>query len=143
MLTYCSWYHGAITRAEAEQRLQSCVEGSYLVRVCESNQNEFALSLKSVHFAFLLQFHFRSASGFMHMKIQQYDADKMKANGQTVQLNFSKTDNHKNKQLWILGYFSQPFADIPQMIKYYSTNTLPIKNAEHMCLLYPIVEQLL
>jgi hypothetical protein len=43
---YFSWYHGAITRAEAEQRLQCCVEGSYLVRVCESNQNEYALSLK-------------------------------------------------------------------------------------------------
>jgi hypothetical protein len=76
----------------------------------------------------------------MHMKIQQYDAEKMKASGQMVQINL---DNHKHKQLWILGYFSQPFADIPQMIKYYSTNTLPIKNAEHMCLLYPIVEQLL
>ena len=49
---------------------------------------------------------------------------------------------NKKKQ-WILGYFSQPFDYIPNMIRYYSINKLPIKGAEHMCLLYPVKEHYL
>jgi hypothetical protein len=44
---------------------------------------------------------------------------------------------------WILGYFSQPFDRIPYMIHYYSKNKLPIKGAEHMCLLFPVPDILL
>ncbi|XKL69022.1 hypothetical protein PGB90_006791 [Kerria lacca] len=44
---------------------------------------------------------------------------------------------------FILGQFSSPFNSIPQMIKHYSSNQLPIRGAEHMCLLQPVIAQLL
>ena len=62
---------------------------------------------------------FRSAYGFMHMKI------------------VSKS------QHYILGQFSQPFDCIPQMIHHYSMHKLPIKGAEHMSLLHPITHEVL
>lgn len=39
---------------------------------------------------------------------------------------------------YILGQFSQPFSSIPLMIHNYTVNKLPIKGAEHTCLLYPV-----
>lgn len=44
---------------------------------------------------------------------------------------------------FILGQFSSPFDSIPQMIKHYSSNQLPIRGAEHMCLVQPVIVQLL
>ena len=44
---------------------------------------------------------------------------------------------------FILGQFSQPFESIPRMIYHYSIYKLPIKGAEHMSLLHPIVNELL
>ena len=44
---------------------------------------------------------------------------------------------------FILGQFSQPFDSIPQMIHHYSRNKLPIKGAEHMSLLHPVINELL
>ena len=44
---------------------------------------------------------------------------------------------------FILGQFSQPFDTIPQMIHHYSISKLPIKGAEHMSLLHPIMNELL
>nr|CAB3262750.1 uncharacterized protein LOC100182710 [Phallusia mammillata] len=41
------WFHGAITRDEANQRLETEVEGSYLVRKSESIRNNFSLSLRT------------------------------------------------------------------------------------------------
>lgn len=102
------WYHGAITRLEAENILRMNKEGSFLVRNSESTKQDYSLSLKS-------------ARGFMHMRIQ-----KCKETGR-----------------FILGQFSNPFISIPDMIKHYSVNRLPIRGAEHMCLSHPIIEQLL
>ncbi|KAG8234574.1 hypothetical protein J437_LFUL015365 [Ladona fulva] len=102
------WYHGAITRVEAESVLRLTKEGSYLVRNSESTRQDYSLSLKS-------------ARGFMHMRIQQ----------------------NKENGRYILGQFSQPFSSIPEMIHFYTINRLPIKGAEHMCLLHPVIEQLL
>jgi hypothetical protein len=48
MSCFCSWFHGNISRAEAEARLQRAKEGSFLVRMCEKNKEEYALSLKCV-----------------------------------------------------------------------------------------------
>ena len=42
------WFHSSIPRTEAEHRLDKYSEGAFLVRVCESNKNEYALSLKLV-----------------------------------------------------------------------------------------------
>jgi len=66
----------------------------------------------------------RSSRGFMHMKI----ATETSESG-TVR--------------YILGQFSQPFSSIPQMIHHYTVSKLPVKGAEHMCLLYPISHELL
>ncbi|KAG7198003.1 hypothetical protein KM043_016228 [Ampulex compressa] len=102
------WYHGSITRIEAEAVLRLLREGSYLVRNSESTKQDYSLSLKS-------------ARGFMHMRIQ------------------------KNEDLnaYILGQFSKPFESIPEMVRHFSVNRLPIRGAEHMCLLHPVIAQLL
>lgn len=101
------WYHGSISRLDAENLLRVLKEGSYLVRNSESSKRGFSLSL-------------RSARGFMHMKIV-----------------------HSEDGKFILGQFSKPFESIPEMIHHYSVNKLPIKGAEHMSLLHPVIDQLL
>ncbi|XP_067886858.1 SH2 domain-containing adapter protein B-like [Heterodontus francisci] len=50
------WYHGAISRTDAENLLRLCKECSYLIRNSQSNKNDYSLSLKS-------------SQGFMHMKL--------------------------------------------------------------------------
>ncbi|NWU92221.1 SHE protein, partial [Upupa epops] len=40
------WFHGAITRAEAESRLQPCREAGYLVRTSESGGGKYSIALK-------------------------------------------------------------------------------------------------
>uniref|UniRef100_G3TAI0 SH2 domain-containing adapter protein E n=2 Tax=Loxodonta africana TaxID=9785 RepID=G3TAI0_LOXAF len=41
------WYHGAITRAEAESLLQPCKEAGYLVRNSESGNSRYSIALKT------------------------------------------------------------------------------------------------
>ncbi|KAK3921764.1 SH2 domain-containing adapter protein F [Frankliniella fusca] len=62
----------------------------------------------------------KSARGFMHMRIQ-------------------KDENGR----FILGQFSRPFESVPEMIRHFSLNRLPIRGAEHMCLLHPVIQPLL
>ncbi|XP_051512953.1 SH2 domain-containing adapter protein F-like isoform X1 [Myxocyprinus asiaticus] len=57
------WYHGAISRIDAESLLRLCKEASYLVRNSETSKNDFSLSLKS-------------SQGFMHMKLCRTKDDK-------------------------------------------------------------------
>ncbi|XP_059847596.1 src homology 2 domain containing transforming protein D, b isoform X4 [Hypanus sabinus] len=52
------WYHGAISRADAENLLMRCKECSYLVRNSETSRNDYSLSL-------------RSSQGYMHMKFSR------------------------------------------------------------------------
>ncbi|XP_072338846.1 src homology 2 domain containing transforming protein D, b isoform X2 [Scyliorhinus torazame] len=40
------WYHGAISRADAENLLMLCKECSYLVRNSETSRNDYSLSLR-------------------------------------------------------------------------------------------------
>ncbi|XP_067883865.1 SH2 domain-containing adapter protein B-like [Heterodontus francisci] len=40
------WYHGAISRTDAENLLRLCKECSYLIRNSQSNKNDYSLSLK-------------------------------------------------------------------------------------------------
>ncbi|CAG0912585.1 unnamed protein product [Notodromas monacha] len=101
------WFHGAISRKDAEHLLRMTKEGSFLVRNSESSQKGFSLSLKSPR-------------GFMHMRISE-----------------------QKKGEYVLGEFSKPFTNIPDMVYHYVRNRLPIKGAEHMSLRYPIIEQLL
>ncbi|EDL02394.1 mCG14152 [Mus musculus] len=50
------WYHGAISRSDAENLLRLCKECSYLVRNSQTSKHDYSLSLKS-------------NQGFMHMKL--------------------------------------------------------------------------
>lgn len=50
-------------------------------------------------------------------------------------------DEGTNK--FILGQFSRPFETIPEMIHHFCMNRLPVRGAEHMCLVKPVVAQLL
>lgn len=70
----------------------------------------------------------RSSRGFMHMKI----ATEM-----------SSAEGGTTSARYILGQFSQPFSSIPHMIHHYSVSKLPVKGAEHMCLLHPVSHDLL
>ncbi|XP_059425557.1 src homology 2 domain containing transforming protein D, b isoform X2 [Carassius carassius] len=101
------WYHGALSRSEAESLLTLCKECSYLVRNSETSCLDYSLSL-------------RSCQGFMHMKFSQ-----------------SKDGRY------ILGQNSPPFDTIPEVIHYYTTHKLPIKGAEHLSLLFPVLVQTL
>lgn len=44
---------------------------------------------------------------------------------------------------YILGQFSKPFDSIPEMIRHFTLNRLPVRGAEHMCLSKPVIAQLL
>uniref|UniRef100_A0A8C6WYU7 Src homology 2 domain containing F n=1 Tax=Neogobius melanostomus TaxID=47308 RepID=A0A8C6WYU7_9GOBI len=57
------WYHGAISRTDAESLLRLCKEASYLVRNSETSKNDYSLSLKS-------------SQGFMHMKLLRTKENK-------------------------------------------------------------------
>lgn len=50
------WYHGTLSRVEAESLLRNADEGAFLVRNSESAKHDYSLSLKSTR-------------GFMHMRI--------------------------------------------------------------------------
>ncbi|KAK1805971.1 hypothetical protein P4O66_013016 [Electrophorus voltai] len=101
------WYHGALSRSDAESLLTLCKESSYLVRNSESSHSEYSLSL-------------RSCQGFMHMKFSQLKDGK-----------------------YVLGQNSQPFGTIPEVIHYYTRHKLPIRGAEHLSLLFPVLVQTL
>ncbi|XP_041811580.1 SH2 domain-containing adapter protein E-like [Chelmon rostratus] len=42
-----SWYHGCVSRQEAEFQLQSCKEASFLVRNSESDNSKYSIALKT------------------------------------------------------------------------------------------------
>ncbi|KAJ8290018.1 hypothetical protein GJAV_G00007800 [Gymnothorax javanicus] len=42
-----SWYHGCVSRQEAESHLQSCKEASFLVRNSESGTSKYSIALKT------------------------------------------------------------------------------------------------
>ncbi|XP_042273717.1 src homology 2 domain containing transforming protein D, b isoform X1 [Thunnus albacares] len=101
------WYHGSLSRSEAESLLTLCKECSYLVRNSQTNRSDYSLSL-------------RSCQGFMHMKFTQYKDGK-----------------------YVLGQNSPPFDSIPEVIHFYTTHKLPIRGAEHLSLLFPVLVQTL
>ncbi|KAM7388303.1 hypothetical protein PAMP_024489 [Pampus punctatissimus] len=61
-----------------------------------------------------------SCQGFMHMKFTQYKDGK-----------------------YVLGQNSPPFDSIPEVIHFYTTHKLPIRGAEHLSLLFPVLVQTL
>ncbi|XP_030583478.1 src homology 2 domain containing transforming protein D, b [Archocentrus centrarchus] len=101
------WYHGSLSRSEAESLLTLCKECSYLVRNSQTNRLDYSLSL-------------RSCQGFMHMKFTQCKDGK-----------------------YVLGQNSPPFDTIPELIHFYTTHKLPIRGAEHLSLLFPVLVQTL
>lgn len=69
---------------------------------------------------FFLPFPLRSCQGFMHMKFTQCKDGK-----------------------YVLGQNSPPFDTIPEVIHFYTTHKLPIRGAEHLSLLFPVLVQTL
>jgi len=70
---------------------------------------------------FLFLYIFRSARGYMHMRIRRDPLNR----------DFQLSD------------FERRFITIPEMIHHYTRNRLPIKGAEHMCLMQPVAYSLL
>ncbi|XP_028299366.1 src homology 2 domain containing transforming protein D, b isoform X2 [Gouania willdenowi] len=101
------WYHGSLSRSEAESLLTLCKECSYLVRNSQNSRSDYSLSL-------------RSCQGFMHMKFTQCKDGK-----------------------FVLGQNSPPFETIPEVVHFYTTHKLPIRGAEHLSLLFPVLVQTL
>ncbi|KAK3097127.1 hypothetical protein FSP39_006619 [Pinctada imbricata] len=96
------FYHGGISRKQAEELLILYKIGSYLVRRSETQKNVFSLSLKGV-------------GGIpMHLRIGLEHGE------------------------YILGENSQPFPTVPELIAYYTKHELPIQNANHIRLQFPI-----
>ncbi|KAG9345385.1 hypothetical protein JZ751_009932 [Albula glossodonta] len=56
-----SWYHGCVTRQEAESQLQSCKEASFLVRNSESGTSKYSIALndprEAANITFTLHWH--------------------------------------------------------------------------------------
>lgn len=46
LLTSPSWYHGSVSRQQAEAQLQRCREASFLVRDSESGTSKYSIALK-------------------------------------------------------------------------------------------------
>jgi hypothetical protein len=65
----------------------------------------------------------KSSRGFMHLRIFR--------------------DEDGENTFYRLGEFDRKFSSIVHMVRHYSINRLPIKGAEHMCLLTPVTEELL
>jgi len=66
----------------------------------------------------------KSSRGFMHLRIQ-------------------KEVRGDNSVSYKLGEFDRRFVSVVEMVRHYSINRLPIRGAEHMCLLTPVTEELL
>ncbi|XP_044304765.1 SH2 domain-containing adapter protein E [Varanus komodoensis] len=96
------WFHGAITRAEAESRLQPCREAGYLVRTSETGTSKYSIALKT-------------SQGCVHIIVAQ-------------------TKDHK----YTLDQAGGVFHCVPEVVRFYSTEKLPFKGAEHMTLRYPV-----
>ncbi|XP_061883705.1 LOW QUALITY PROTEIN: SH2 domain-containing adapter protein D-like [Entelurus aequoreus] len=101
------WYHGSLSRSEAESLLTLSKECSYLVRTSQTNRCDYSLSL-------------RSCQGFMHMRFSQCKDGR-----------------------FVLGHTSPPFDSIPELVHFYTTHKLPLRGAEHLSLLFPVLVQTL
>lgn len=56
-----------------------------------------------------------------------------------MHMKFSRTKDSK----YILGQNSPPFDGVPEVINHYTSHKLPIKGAEHLSLLFPVMVQTL
>lgn len=79
----------------------------------------FLLFMSVLNLPFCFYSH-RSCQGFMHMKFTQCKDGK-----------------------YVLGQNSPPFDTIPELIHFYTTHKLPIRGAEHLSLLFPVLVQTL
>ncbi|KAM3597001.1 uncharacterized protein V6R79_024378 [Siganus canaliculatus] len=103
-----SWYHGCVTRQEAEFLLQSCKEASFLVRNSESDNSKYSIALNINYFIG------RQQSVHMFLPAQTKD------------------------NVYTLDQSSCVFPSIPEVVHHYCTQRLPFNGAEHMTLLHPV-----
>ncbi|EPY78651.1 hypothetical protein CB1_001030016 [Camelus ferus] len=148
------WYHGAISRGDAENLLRLCKECSYLVRNSQTSRHDYSLSLKQI-----------GLQGWLLRRLHQFsegpgqwqpDGDRVlvelisyisspcnftpavPAELQRSNQGFMHMKLAKTKEKYVLGQNSPPFDSVPEVIHYYTTRKLPIKGAEHLSLLYPV-----
>ncbi|XP_072138182.1 uncharacterized protein [Mobula birostris] len=100
------WYHGPITRLEAELRLQACKEASYLVRNSESGNSKYSLALKT-------------SQGCVHIILAQ-----TKDNKYTLNQNSALFDSIPEVVLYY-GTEKLPFKDAEHMTLLY-----PVQNKQ-------------
>lgn len=120
--------------------------------LCQVSKDDFiAVPIHFLSTFFPLHFLFRSSRGFMHMRIQRNllapaagaSAPPPTSSSSSSASTATNNNNNVSAEQFILGQFSKPFNSVPSMIHHYTVNRLPIRGAEHMCLLRPICEQLL
>ncbi|CAB1339525.1 unnamed protein product [Coregonus sp. 'balchen'] len=145
------WYHGSISRTDAESLLRLCKEASYLVRNSETSKNDFSLSLKSVEMSstqgkgrkadISKQLSEASVAGagdpvfrYSMSGAAEIFMRPVRSSQGFMHMKLSRTKENK----YILGQNSCPFISVPEIIHFYSSRKLPIKGAEHMSLLYPV-----
>ena len=147
-----AWFHGSVSRTEAERLLTKHKEGSYLVRQSESKKEvgDFERNCVKLFFFF---FPVRTCRLIIldpspanlpppphqppHLLYQDYSLSLRSAKG------FMHMKIVRQDDKYILGQFSQPYSSIPDMIHHYGKNKLPIKGATHMSLLHPVKDELL
>ncbi|KAG9329373.1 hypothetical protein JZ751_005472 [Albula glossodonta] len=174
------WYHGALSRSEAEALLTLCKECSYLVRNSQTSRTDFSLSLrpyphhihtvpclaqlrsvtqhnaayqeKSLPSNYCLS-PSRSLSAPLSthpppspqvlIKQVKHTPVHTKASAPSCQgfMHMKFTVSKEGK--YVLGQNSPPFDTIPEVIHYYTTHKLPIRGAEHLSLLFPVLVQTL
>jgi len=145
------WYHGMLSRVQAETVLRPHSEGSYLVRQvfptsnpsssseartsceasgktsgrqdvsCTRESGNFSRSNQDLGSRMDYSLAIKSSRGFMHLRIQREPCGS----------------NYR------LAEFDKKFPSVVAIVHHYSINRLPIRGAEHMCLLTPVTEELL
>lgn len=101
--------------------VMSRVEGEHVLK--SHQEGSYLLRANLDHGKTEYSLAIKSSRGFMHLRI-------------------FKDDDGENTY-YRLGEFDRKFSSIVHMVRHYSINRLPIKGAEHMCLLTPVTEELL
>ncbi|XP_036171182.1 SH2 domain-containing adapter protein D isoform X2 [Myotis myotis] len=162
------WFHGPLSRADAENLLLLCKEGSYLVRLSETSPQDCSLSLRAstslegipapeqanalAPTGCLTEIPGDTSArvpGAVMGRPQGWRACWGLGCSRPPVMLFPRSSQGflhlkfawtRENQL-VLGQHSGPFASVPELVLHYSSRPLPVQGAEHLALLYPVVTQ--
>lgn len=120
----CRWYHGAMTRADAEKLLSTKPVGSFLLRDSESYRTGYSLSIRWACRSYYLRSNTIDSS---------FLTDKSHSSSDFLHIRVSKINER-----YILGQYSKPFDTVPQCIAHYCKESLPIKRGVYAALIMPV-----